>query len=128
MPRTLSTAPCNLYPPLARHYTSKPHTLSTVTDRGTQTSYLWDANGNMIEVNNGSKPKRVYYSLEWDEENRLRLADMPKALQCAYYQYDASGERFYKNVGVRDEMINNGHTTLLRRSYLFSTKQLISTT
>ena len=94
--------------------TSKPHTLSTVTDRGTQTSYLWDANGNMIEVNNGSKPKRVYYSLEWDEENRLRLADMPQALQCAYYQYDASGERFYKNVGVRDEMINNGHTTIHR--------------
>lgn len=89
--------------------TGRPHILSTVTNRGTQTSYRWDANGNMTEANSGfTRPPIVYYSLEWDEENRLRHAEMPQSYQCAYYQYDASGERFYKNVGEINTLIQNG--------------------
>ena len=91
----------------------QPHTLTAIGNGLRETTtFQWDANGNMTEASSISRPKRVYYSLEWDEENRLRLADMPKALQCAYYQYDASGFQTFI-YGKMGEVTENNRTFVL---------------
>ncbi len=85
--------------------TVRPHTIRSVAGN----DHTWDANGNMLKQRNNASVIGVYYELQWDEENRLQLADMPYANRCAYYKYDAAGERFYKNAGTRTEMAQNGH-------------------
>ena len=93
------------------YYTDQPHTLK----KAGSFTYTWDANGNMLsESIRNTRPARVISELEWDEENRLYHADLPDAGKCAYYQYDASGERFYKNVGTRTILTQNGHSSIYR--------------
>ena len=87
--------------------TARPHTISIVDAK----NCTWDANGNMLsQVRNAFLNNRIYYILSWDEENRLQLADMPNTHYHAYYQYDAGGDRFYKNTGLTTTMTQNGHT------------------
>lgn len=78
--------------------TSQPHTAHSVDGK----TFEWDANGNMTEYGKAH--------LWWDEENRLRRYSHKTNLTVAFYQYDASGERFYKNTGSRTTMLVNGHT------------------
>ena len=98
--------------------TGQPHTPASV---GVD-NCSWDANGNM--TGHGTK------QLQWDEENRLWHTDMPNTYQCAYYQYDASGERYYKNVGTRTEHVQNGQTTVYREydePVLYASPYLVAT-
>ena len=81
---------------------SQPHTLASVNGVACQ----WDANGNMTGYGNDQ--------LQWTEENRLWHVDMASSSRCAYYQYDAAGERFYKNAGTRQSIILNGNTSIFR--------------
>ena len=93
------------------YHTSQPHTADEVGGR----NYTWDANGNMLsEVYFDPRNTRIYSMLEWNEENRLQKADMPEASKCAYYLYDADGERFYKNAGSRTLMYQNGQPNVYR--------------
>ena len=39
---------------------------------------------------------------------------MPETHKCAYYLYDAGGERFYKNAGSRTLVYQNGHSNVYR--------------
>ena len=78
--------------------TSQPHTAHSVDGE----TFEWDANGNMTEYENAQ--------LWWDEENRLRRYSHKMNLTVSFYQYDASGERFYKNTGFYTAMLVNGHT------------------
>ena len=90
--------------------TARSHTISIVDAK----NCTWDANGNMLTLGSNAFVTGVYYELQWDEENHLMLVDRPNTSICAYYKYDAAGERFYKNAGTRTEMTQNGHTTVYR--------------
>ena len=93
------------------YHTSQPHTADEIGGR----NYTWDANGNMLsEVYYDPRATRIYSMLEWNEENRLQKADMPETHKCAYYLYDAGGERFYKNAGSRTLVYQNGHSNVYR--------------
>ena len=83
--------------------TAQPHTVSSIL--GVPIS--WDANGNMTTLLNA-------YFLQWNEENRFWHVDMALGNKCAYYQYDADGERFYKNVGTRTTVTQNGQSVVYR--------------
>ncbi|MDD6582284.1 MAG: JAB-like toxin 1 domain-containing protein [Bacteroidales bacterium] len=90
--------------------TNQPHTVQSVGG----SNYLWDANGNVAQICRTSNTSQIYSVFDWDEENRLRHIDMPYTNKCVYYKYDAGGERFYKNVGTRTEMTQNGQTYIYR--------------
>ena len=83
-----------------------PHTLYSAGGK----AYTWDVNGNLLSEGDPLIATRKYLQLAWDEENRMLSADMPQAHTCAIYAYDADGERFYRNVGSRTEMTQNGQT------------------
>ena len=92
--------------------------------------YRWDDNGNLQLVQSIGNAGVIHSEFEWDEENRMRHVDMPNAYQCAYYQYDASGERYYKNVGTRTESVQNGQTTVYRQyeePVLYASPYLVAT-
>ncbi len=98
----------------------QPHTV-----RATSASeFRWDANGNMIEQDAAR--------MSWDEENQLREYSNRRSLAVAFYQYDAGGERFYKNTGERTTLVVNGRRvempyyhipTLYTSPYLVATPQ-----
>ena len=92
--------------------------------------YRWDDNGNLQLIQSIGNAGVIHSEFEWDEENRMRHVDMPNAYQCAYYQYDASGERYYKNVGTRTESVQNGQTTVYRQyeePVLYASPYLVAT-
>lgn len=66
--------------------------------------YFWDANGNMLQMNNCDWGTRYH---EWDEENRLRLVLGEN--YAGFYGYDANGQRVYKLTGTsRIDQLNSG--------------------
>ena len=92
------------------YHTGQPHTVQSVGG----SNYLWDANGNVAQTSSTTNSSRIYSVFDWDEENRLRHIDMPYTNKCVYYKYDAGGERFYKNVGSRTNMTQNGQPYVYR--------------
>jgi RHS repeat-associated protein len=76
----------------------QPHTLATVGN----SSFGWDANGNMLSQNNRH--------LCWDEENRLGSVRDPEHLSL--YLYNAGGERVWKFTGEVSQMGQSGKTVI----------------
>jgi RHS repeat-associated protein len=76
----------------------QPHTLASAGN----SSFGWDANGNMLSQNNRH--------LCWDEENRLGAVRDPQHLSL--YLYNAGGERVWKFTGEVAQMTISGASTV----------------
>ncbi|NCP85663.1 MAG: hypothetical protein GW823_12435, partial [Bacteroidetes bacterium] len=80
------------------------HTISSISNNGINSTYEWDANGNMVHMHK-DEPS-IDRSLCWDEENRLMAVHDHEFLSD--YIYDAGGERVWKLTGAIDQMTLNG--------------------
>jgi len=102
---------------------SKPHAVTGIIDGGDPGYDIqWDANGNMISLDNGSK--RLKRSMCWDEEMRSIREYLLKSKQYyeqnrltvvkdeersfSHYIYNAGGERVWKLTGHIERMSVNG--------------------
>nr|WP_314493604.1 RHS repeat-associated core domain-containing protein [uncultured Chryseobacterium sp.] len=89
------------------HYTSGTHKVEVIEDSqtGNAESFVYDANGNIIEHQAPNNSIRMY----WDESDRLKAYSASDTGVYQYYVYDDKGERAIKyDLQTGTQLYQNG--------------------